>query len=80
MILPELESVVNASTANPRKRKLCRSWKKKVISGLQLDARRIIEYGFYRAIHNNAVRHAFSYDSRIVSCIIVYVIFLIVIA
>ena len=38
MILPELESVVNASTlrglANPRKRKLCISWIKRITRSL----------------------------------------------
>ena len=41
--------------------------------------RRIIEHGSHRSAQSDAVRRAFSYDSRIVGCKIVYVIFLIVV-
>ena len=40
---------------------------------------RIIEHESHRADRSDAVRRAFSYDSKIVGCKIVYVIFLIVI-
>lgn len=52
---------------------------KKIIISFQHAARRIIEHEFYRAVHNNAVRHAFLYEGRIVGCKNVYIIFFIII-
>ena len=53
--------------------------KKKVTRGFQHGAGRIIEYRSHRTAQSDAVRRAFSYDSRIVGCRIVYIIFLIVV-